>query len=219
MRWVNLLIVLLLNAVPAWGVFALGWSVGALLLLLWWENLLGTLAMAVKLNWHQRLTSDPRYAEQAREARSRGRDWRGPGTEYLSGALTFAVVNGIFAVGLLLAIMHEQPGESARWWPSLDDVCLGGGGVALLIVFDLVRERVIVARRSFESIQHAAGLRFLQLFFLLLTIIVGGLVSSDRWMLAVLLTFKTLLDVIVIFASERRDPPKAGRAASPSPQR
>src|SRR5207245_4132204 len=45
-----------LNAVPGFGFFALHWTAGTLLTVYWFENLLGSLLIALRIGLHRRLT-------------------------------------------------------------------------------------------------------------------------------------------------------------------
>src|SRR5690348_9441181 len=103
MRWLNLLFVLLINAVPLVGVKMFGWSVGVVLMLYWVENLLTAVFTTARIALHRALT------------RKRGH-WR-TGTlgtkvnnkpsrsgllgEYAVMAFVFTLAHGIFVIAIV----------------------------------------------------------------------------------------------------------------------
>jgi hypothetical protein len=111
MRGLNLLFVLLINAVPLVGVKMFGWSVGVVLMLYWVENLLTAVFTTARIALHRALT------------RKRGH-WRGGtlGTkvnnkpsgsgllgEYALMAFVFTLAHGIFVVAIVFIIGENKP--------------------------------------------------------------------------------------------------------------
>src|SRR5437899_7172224 len=56
MRWLNLLFVLLVNAIPLYGVKVLGWSALTVVMLYWFENLLIAVFTCARIALHRQLT-------------------------------------------------------------------------------------------------------------------------------------------------------------------
>src|SRR3954470_24788495 len=56
MRWLNLVFVLLVNAVPLYGIKYLGWSIGTVLLLYWVESVLVAVFTCARIALHRALT-------------------------------------------------------------------------------------------------------------------------------------------------------------------
>jgi hypothetical protein len=204
MTWLHLLFALAVNAIPAWGVWALGWSVGVLLILFWLENLVGLLFMALRLHLHQTRSGDPHYRNQdvAPRMTVNGRQVRfaSHARGYLSNAMPFALAHGVFAIVLPLAFAQEHEGANAAlWWPRWDDLKLGAGLVGLALLCDFLVDLPGLKRRSFEQVRGAADARFARVLALHVVIILGALAASQfdspYGMLAVMLGLKTLVDL------------------------
>lgn len=201
MAWLHLLFALLVNAIPAWGVFTLGWSVGVLLILFWFENLLGVLLSALRLRLH---------------ARGKGAASSGRAGEFLSTALPFALAHGVFAILLPFAFAQEAgAARAALWAPRWEDLQVGAALVALTLLLDLAIDLPGLARRASAAVQAQAQARMARVLTLHVVLIFGAIAASKfespYGMLAVMLGLKTLVDA----ASTR-----AGRghaAAAPPP--
>lgn len=191
-RW-HLLFALAVNAIPAWGVFALGWSVGVLLILFWFENLLGVGLAAARLSLHQRrAVLDPTPVGRAKE--------------FLSNALPFALVHGLFALILPLAFAQQSGANAALWAPRWDDLLLGAAFVTLVMLFDFLLDVRALARRSAASIKAQADTRMARVMVLHVIIIFGAIAASKfdspYGMLAVMLGLKTVVDAFATRAGQ-----------------
>jgi hypothetical protein len=109
------------SAIPGGG-FLLGqWSPATALALYWFENLIGGLAMAVRISEHQRLTGDDRHRKPQLGFTTTMSSGKGPArvvkyrsffTEFLSASTAFGIAHGVFLIVVLMAIV-ERPDYAA----------------------------------------------------------------------------------------------------------
>jgi hypothetical protein len=224
MGWLHLLFALAVNAIPAWGVFALGWSVGVLLILFWFENLLGVLLAALRLQLHQRKSGDPYYGDRATAPRMTVNGklvvFSSHAKGFLSTALPFALAHGIFAIVLPFAFAQDKGGvNAALWWPRWDDLKLGAALVAVALLLDLLVDLPGLARRSAASVKAQADARMGRVIALHVIIIFGALATaqfeSPYGMLAVMLGLKTLVDAAASLAGRAVARPAVAPAPEP----
>ena len=210
MIWLHLLFALVLNAIPAWGVFALGWSVGVLLILFWLENLAGVLLIGVRLHLHQKRSNDPLYRNLAAAPRMsvNGKEVRfvSHARGFLAMALPFALAHGIFAIALPWAFAQQDSGANAALWaPRWVDVKLGAGLLGLAMLCDLLVDLRCLARWPAAAVKAQADARMLRVMLLHVVIIFGAVAASKfespYGMLAVMLGLKTLTDAVLAAAA------------------
>jgi hypothetical protein len=225
MVWLHLLFALAVNAIPAWGVFALGWSVGVLLILFWLENLLGVLLMGLRLQLHQRRSDDPLYRDRDAAPRMtvNGKEVRfaSHARGFLATALPFALAHGVFAIVLPLALAQQESGAAAALWsPRWPDLKMGAALVGLALLCDLLVDLPGLARRPAAALKAQSDARLLRVMLLHVVIIFGALASSlfdsPYGMLAVMLGLKTLVDAALVAASHAAGRTGAGAAAVPA---
>lgn len=210
MAVLHVLLALIVNAIPAWGVFTQGWSVGTLLILFWWENLAGVLLMGLHLHLHQRCSGDPAYDDpkQMPEMTVNGKPVRFQryASGYLSLALPFALVHGVFAFMLPFAF-GQQADQAALWRPTWDALRMGGALVLLTLLLDLALDLPGLARRSFAAIKRRADSRFARVLVLHVVLIFGAMAAakfdSPYGMLGVMIGLKTLVDVSMAWSATR----------------
>lgn len=217
MAWLNLLFALLVNAIPAWGVFSLGWSVGVLLVLFWFENLAGVLLMALRLHLHQQCSEDPYYRDRkaAPSMRVNGREVRftSHARGFLSMALPFALAHGVFAWLLPVALAQENGGANAALWGlRWAELRMGAALVVLALLLDLIVDLPGLARQPALRVKAQADARMGRVIVLHVVIIFGAIAASKfespYGMLAVMIGLKTLVDVASV---------RAGRGAGSLP--
>jgi hypothetical protein len=226
MVWLHALFALLVNAIPAWGVFALGWSVGVLLILFWIENLVGVLFSALRLHLHQSRSPDPHYrdARSAPRMTVNGKSVRfdSHARGFLSMALPFALAHGLFAILLPFAFAQDRGGvNAALWTPRWDDLKLGAALVGLALLLDLLVDLPGLARRSAASVKAQADARMGRVILLHVVIIFGAIATaqfeSPYGMLAVMLGLKTLVDLASVGAGRAKKTPASGEAGRHPP--
>jgi hypothetical protein len=203
-------IAVLQNALPAWGVFALGWHPGTLLMLFWFDNVVGTLAQSLTIRRHQQLTADPAHVDPARYANLGAIVMRGHyrrfWLDYLGQAFGAAMLLGMFALGLPFVLALKHPERLPALRPETSALLLAVAALLALHALDFRRMRTAVAGWSFAALHRAARARYAQVVLLSLVVLAGSfavLGSEDpRALAAVLLGFKLVFDVA--FAWRRR---------------
>ena len=199
MRWLNLLFVLLVNAVPLYGVKQLGWSASTVVVLYWFENLMIAFFTCARIALHRKLT------------RKRGH-WRGgqlgtkvgdkPSTagllgEYATMAFVFTLAHGIF-VGGFVAIAADHSRE-AIWQFSRMQFMQGAQWMALALVADFIVDAAAMRGRSFAWMRAYVDKRMGRVLIMHFVIILGMgammLTESPFAMLYALIGVKTLWDL------------------------
>lgn len=207
----HVLVALLVNAIPAWGVWAWGWSIGVLLILFWWENLVGVLLQALRIQRHQRDSGDKTYSDRTLRPKmivdGRERSCANHAQGYLATALPFALGHGAFAIVLPLLLADETSARAAMWYPEPRALAIGAALVTATLLFDLLLDLRGLARRSYASVKQAADARFVRVCVLHVVIILGVIAArgfdSAYGMLAVMIGLKTLVDVGAALAGRR----------------
>src|SRR4051812_37473517 len=103
MRWLNLVFVLLVNAVPLYGIKYLGWSIGTVLLLYWLENLLVALFTCTRIVLHRALTRKSGHWRTGSLGVmvNNKPSTRGLLGEYATMAIVFTLAHGIFVFAIV----------------------------------------------------------------------------------------------------------------------
>jgi len=224
MRWLNLLFVLLVNAVPLYGIYCLDWSVGTVLVLYWLENLLIAVFTCARIALHRALT------------RKRGH-WRGGSLgvqvngkpsgqgllgEYATMAFVFTFAHGIFVVAIVFLIGENRP-DMAHWRFSAEQFRFGALQMLGIMSAELLIDAARMRARSFAWIKTYVQQRMGRVLVLHLAIIFGmwAMAASDSPMavLYVLIGLKTLWDAATAHSTNKADslpaepPPWLGKVA------
>ena len=208
MRLINLLFVLLVNAVPLVGVRYHGWSAATIVVLYWCENLMSVFFTCARIALHRKLT------------RKRGH-WRGgqlgtkindkPSTAGLLGefavtSIIFTLAHGIF-VGAFTAIAASNHPDNPLWAVSLPQLLQGLKWMAVLMATEFLIDAASMRTRSFAWIKAYVGQRMGRVIIMHLTIIFGMgammMTESPFAVLYVLIGLKTLWDLAASNASAK----------------
>jgi hypothetical protein len=200
MRWINLLFVLAINAVPLVGVKYYDWSALTVVALYWVENLLVAIFTCARIALHRALT------------RKRGH-WRinqlgvkindkpsGQGLlgEYATMAFVFTLAHGIF-VGGFIAIASQNHGNEPFWALSWEQLRRGVLWMAAAMTLEFVIDAATMRSRSFAWIKSYVGQRMGRVLVMHLTIIFGmwGMMATESpfAVLYVLIVLKTFWDL------------------------
>ena len=211
MRWLNLLFVLLVNAVPLVGVKYYAWSASTVVVLYWFENLLIACFTCARIALHRALT------------RKRGH-WRTgqlgtkvndkPSTagllgEYATMAFVFTLAHGIF-VGAFVLIGGQDHGDDPRWAFSRDQFVQGAQWMVLALVADFGVDALAMRQRSFAWLKAYVGARTGRVVVMHLAIIFGmwGMMATESpfAVLYVLIGLKTLWDLMTSGAGVKQLP-------------
>ncbi len=203
MRWLNLLFVLLANAVPLYGIQLLGWSATTVLVLYWFENLLVAVFTCIRIAAHRRLT------------RKRGH-WR-PGQlgllvngkpstsgllgEYATMAFVFTLAHGVF-IGMITLFAGDKHPDDAIWQFSGVQFRQGAGWIATVLALELLIDLGGIKSLSYAALKNQVQVRMGRIFVLHLTIILGmfAMMATDSFyaVLYTLIAFKTLWELATV---------------------
>jgi len=199
MRWLNLLFVLAVNAVPLYGVRELGWSASTVVVLYWFENLLIAFFTCARIALHRKLTRK-RGHWRAGQLGTRVNDK--PSTagllgEYATMAFVFTLAHGIFVWGFV-AIAADHSSD-AIWQFSRTQFMQGAQWMALALVADLIVDAAAMRGRSFAWLRAYVDKRMGRVLIMHFVIILGMgammLTESPLAMLYALVGLKTLWDL------------------------
>ena len=210
MRWLNLLFVLLVNAVPLYGVKYLGWSVGTVLMLYWLENLLIAVFTCARIALHRALTRKRGHWRTGTLGSKVNGKPSGQGLlgEYAVMAFVFTLAHGIFVVAIVFLI-GENRADVANWKFSMDQFRIGALQMLAVLTVDFLVDALSMRSRSFAWIKTYVGQRMGRVLVLHLAIIFGmwgmAMTESPLAVLYVLIGLKTLWDLAASNASAKAD--------------
>ncbi|MEP6939782.1 MAG: DUF6498-containing protein [Rudaea sp.] len=206
MRLINLMFVLLINAVPLIGVKYHGWSASTVVLLYWVENLLIAVFTSARILLHRVLT------------RKRGH-WRtgqlgtlvnnkpsphGLLGEYAMMAFVFTLVHGFF-VGVFISMASENHADNPVWSVSGGQLRQGAIWMAATMLLEFLVDAATIRSRSFAWIKTYVEQRMSRVLILHVAIIagVGGMMLTDSpfALLYALIALKTLWGLATANAS------------------
>jgi len=199
MRWLNLLFVLLVNAVPLYGVKQLGWSASTVVVLYWFENLLIAFFTCARIELHRKLTRKRGHWRTGQLGTKVGDKPSTAGLlgEYATMAFVFTLAHGIFVWGFV-AIAADHSSE-AIWQFSRVQFVQGAQWMALALVADLLVDAASMRQRSFAWIRAYVDKRMGRVLIMHFVIIFGMgammLTESPAALLYVLIGLKTLWDL------------------------
>jgi hypothetical protein len=207
-RLLHILQLLGLNAVPAWGLFEAGWSPATVLALYWCENLLTVPFVALRIGLHRRWTGKSghnrphlglkvttRTRVAGREEEVAERPFRSLLAEYVTAAVSFTLVHGLFLALLLGTIFSD------RHQAAVDRQELGRGvaGVAVFLALGFLIDLVQLRDRPFFWIRRRAEGAMARVFVIHLAIVLGmaAVVFYDRpvTFFTVFLILKLLVEI------------------------
>jgi len=159
------------NAVPAAGWFAAGWSAGTTLIVYWFETLAACLFVAARIVAHRRWS--PRRGHFRYQApnsdRPRSQSYFLQG--FLVTSLAFSAAHGQFLGGILFVLDHKGHGNLAGVdWHS---VKLGSLYVLIALAIDLVVDLLSMRKWSFRQIEGTANRSLGRVIVVHLTLVFG----------------------------------------------
>lgn len=162
-RLLRLVSLLGVNAVPGVGFFLAGWSSSTALVLYWWENVFGSLLIAIRIAAHRKLTQE-RSDYPDRITFKAFRD------DFLSSTIVFTAGHGIFLAVILFFLSREQ-GTAILNGRELREGLVGMTGF-LLVGF--CTDLVGLGARSFAWLKGIANVALGRILVVHVTIIFGG---------------------------------------------
>ena len=210
MRWLNLVFVLLVNAVPLYGIKYLAWSVGTVLMLYWVENLLVALFTCSRIALHRALTRKSGHWRTGSLGVmvNNKPSTRGLLGEYATMAIVFTLAHGIFVYAIVF-LFGEGRSDPDRWRFSFEQFRYGALQMIGLMSVDFLLDAVRMRSRSFAWIKTYVQQRTGRVLVLHLAIIFGMMAmaatDSPIAVLYVLIGLKTLWDLAAAGSSAKVD--------------
>ena len=211
MRWLKLLFVLALNAIPFYGALYRGWSVSTILALYWIENVLMIVATSARIVAHRIQTRRCGHWGGVEARIEDGEIWIPANgnaflREFLGVAVLFTFVHGIFVFAIVFG-MHDKHPDDTLWQFSLEQFRSGVIGMAAVVAADLLSDLPVLRRRSFAWLKTHVDRRSARVLLLHVAIILGmfALLTADSplALLGVLIGLKTLVDLSAAWFGER----------------
>lgn len=210
MRWISLLFVLVVNAVPLVGVRYFGWSASTVVLLYWCENLAVAVFTCARIALHRALTRKRGHWRGGQlEVQVNGKPLRtGLLGEYATMAFVFTFAHGIFVGGFLLIAAQNHP-DDATWAMSAAQLRQGLTWMTAALTVEFLVDALSIRSRSFAWIKAYVGQRMGRVLVMHMTIIFGMwammATESPFAVLYVLIALKTLWDLFASNASASAD--------------
>lgn len=205
MRWLNLLFVLAVNAVPLYGVRELGWSASTVVVLYWFENLLIAVFTCARIALHRKLTRKRGHWRQGQLGTKVNDKPSTAGLlgEFATMAFVFTLAHGIFVWGFV-AIATDH-GSEVIWQFSRAQFLQGAQWMAITLAADFLVDALTMRGRSFAWIRAYVDKRMGRVLLMHFVIIFGMgammFTESAYAMLYVFIGLKTLWDLAASNAS------------------
>ena len=200
MRWINLLFVLAINAVPLVGVKYYGWSALTVVALYWVENLLVAAFTCARIALHRALTRKRGHWRTGQLGTKVNEKPSGLGLfgEYATIAFVFTLAHGIF-VGAFILIASQNHSGDPFWVISAEQLRRGVLWMSAAMTLEFIIDAATMRSRSFAWIKAYVGQRMGRVLVMHLTIIFGmwGMMATESpfAVLYVLIAIKTLWDL------------------------
>jgi hypothetical protein len=182
---VRILQILGVNAVPAWGFFDSHWSASSTLIVYWFENVIATLMIAIRVVVHRAVTKKRGYFASTTRYNSFL-------STFLFSSLAFTAVHGVFIAVIVAIIAMTGPVSAA-------DIKNGVAGVSAFLVLGLLIDLVKIRSTSFAYIrrltEHAMGRVFVIHFTILVGMAVAMFTGKTAAIFVIFVSLKTLLDI------------------------
>jgi hypothetical protein len=196
--------IIAVNLVPAFGVMGAGWTGATALVLYWFENLLSTLLIALRITLHRRATHKRgHYTTNVTTVVSRGKKkvTRSAGTfggGYLGTSLVFTLAHGLF-LGIIVFIgIPKSFGPEAG--VSAADLRSGLIFTTALLLLGFFFDLSELRQRPFAWVKKIADTSLGRMIVVHLTIIFGMFAmmtwNSPAMLFGVFVGFKLLIDVL-----------------------
>lgn len=169
------------NAIPLYGVAALGWAPGTLVLLFVIDVVLSIAVTSLRIRAHEAATRNPKHRQPAAYRKlpgitmetPRGVFWR----DYFEFAFTRAVMLSIMAYAFPLIITLKFPSQRPLLLPEWTALAMGAAGMVVVHWLDWLGERGRLASVPFATVYAAARGGYGQVL-LLAALVMGGCFAS-----------------------------------------
>jgi hypothetical protein len=192
-RFVHLLALLTVNAVPVAGWFVAGWSAGTTLVVYWFETLAASVFVAARIAAHQRMSPRRGHVTYQAPKSTRSRSQSSFLEGFLVTSLVFCAAHGLFLGVILFMLDHNGQGDLAGIdWRS---VKLGSLSVVIALAIGFIVDLLGLRRWSFWQIEQTANRSLGRVAVVHLTLVLGmfGAAMTDASALfGVFVVLKTL---------------------------
>ena len=170
-RIVHLLTLLAVNAVPAAGWFAGGWSAGTTLIVYWFETVAACLFVAARILAHRRWSPRRGHFRYQAPKSDRPRSQSSFLQGFLVTSLVFSAAHGLFLGVILFVLDHNGQGDLAGVdWRS---VKLGSLCILVALAIDFGVDLLGLRRWSFWQIEQTANRSLGRVVVVHLTLVLG----------------------------------------------
>jgi hypothetical protein len=209
----NLLMALLVNAVPVYGISKLGWSVPTVLVLYWVENLVMALLMMLRIVLHRRWTRKRGHWREQTDLKMEVNGKPVVAKTFLTGyagfALLFTLAHGIFVFGICAILAQNYP-DRPEWHLSFAQLKQGGVWIVGFLLADLLVDLPRLRTGSFAWLKQTVEARQGRVLVLHLAIIFGMWImfvtESPFAVIYMLIALKTLFDVVTTLSGNKTVP-------------
>jgi hypothetical protein len=195
-RIVHLLTLLAVNAVPAAGWFAGGWSAGTTLIVYWFETVAASVFVAARILAHRRWSPRRGHFRYQAPKSDRPRSQSSFLQGFLVTSLVFSAAHGIFLGVILFVLDHNGQGDLAGVdWRS---VKLGSLFVLSALAIDFVVDLLSLRKWSFWQIEGTANRNLGRVVVVHLTLVFGmfgAAITDTSALFGVFVVLKTLYAV------------------------
>jgi uncharacterized protein DUF6498 len=193
----RLFVVLVLNGITVYGVFAAGWSVATAVALYWCENVIGIILITLLFVLHRRATHKVGHERSVLR-------------NFLLVTIPFTFGHGLFLAALIAVVFPRvAPSETFNFATFQVGLALVGGAMLLRFLIEVVRVKTV----PFLEIRRIAD-SFAPRVFVVHVTIIGGMFAMAafghvRAFFAVFAALKFIGDLIGIKAGEEMPDPSS----------
>lgn len=200
-----------INLVPAGGWFLESWSGGTVLVIYWFENILASLLIAVRILLHRRLHPCRGHFHYGAKPEGRQRATGSFLSHFLPTSLVFSAAHGIFLGVILFALTANGHGaEVGVDWANVRQGILLVVGFLLL---DLVADAPGLRQRPFRWVESLAERNFSRVMAVHLAIIIGmaavPFTGANRAFFGAFLVLKSMVDLSSVIPQWEPERPPA----------
>jgi hypothetical protein len=192
-RFIHLLALLAVNAVPVAGWFVGGWSAGTTLVVYWFETVAACVFVSARIVAHRRMSPRRGHFSYLAPSSSRQRSKASFLQGFLVTSLVFSAAHGLF-LGVILFVLDNN-GQGALAGVDWRSVKLGSLYVLVALAIDFVVDLPGLRHWSFWQIEQTANRSLGRIAVVHLTLVIGmfGAAMTDASALfGVFVVLKTL---------------------------
>lgn len=199
-RFVHLVTMLSVIAIPAAGWFIGQWSGGTTLAVYWFENVAMSTFIVAQIRIHQRWNPRRGHFRYRAPSANRASSPMSFAKSFAVTSLTFSAAHGVF-LGAMLFLL-DRNGESALASVDWRSVAFGCLSVFCFLAVDFVVDLLTLRQRTFAEMEQTANRAFQRVVVVHLTLILGlfgvAVTGAPAAFFGVFVALKTLLALSVV---------------------